>query len=212
MRPLPLDMDGLAAAYCLNIQHTFEAATAHQMYRATKGENSYQHIRHLCHEIALDCGRPISTVIAVTAVLSPVISWEENISHARALCCDIATERFSALPANVAKARRVLAGESTLDVIRGQKVWNFYWSILDPTNSFSVCVDRHVCRAAVGWGMSWRETDVRLKMPGTYRQISWAIRRHARYQGLLPLELQALLWLVMRENVFQTRMFGDLHD
>lgn len=185
-----------------------EAASPSQEERAINGDNSYNYIHRRCHNMAAANWTTIERAVAVTAVISPIITWEENITQADALCWERFTGEkaqiaLSALPANVAKARRILAGESALDVIRGRKVWNFYWSILHPDNPLTVCVDRHVARAALGWDIGWREIDTRLKINATYPTIAQAVRNVARREGLLPLQLQALLWLVMREKEFR---------
>ena len=190
------------------ITRTREAASPSQEERAILGDNSYQYIHRRCHHMAADNWLPVERAVAVTAVISPIITWEENIAQADALCWESATGTkaglsLSALPTTVAQARRILAGESALDVIRGRKVWNFYWSILHPDNPLTVCVDRHVGRAALGWDLGWREVDTLLKVEGTYQLIAEAVRVVARREGLLPLQLQALLWLVMREKEYR---------
>ena len=199
-------------SYLDNIERTADAAHPEQLERATVGRNSYREIHRRCHQMAAANWVIVEKAVAVTAVISPIITWEENIAQADALCWEASTGDspcipITALPANVTKARRILAGESALDVIRGPKVWNFYHSILHPENPYTVCVDRHVARAAFGWEYGWRDTDTRLKSPGEYDTVAEAVRRIAKKRGMRALELQALLWLVMRENPRQLRMF-----
>lgn len=198
--------------YLDNIERTLAAAHPEQIERATTGRNSYREIHRRCHQFAASTWVPVEKAIGVTAVISPIITWEENIEQAEALCWESSSGdkpnvAITALPANVAKARRILAGESALDVIRGPKVWNFYWSIAHPDNPHTVCVDRHVARAAFGWDYGWRDTDTRLKSPGEYDTVAESVRRIAARHGMRALELQALLWLVMRENPRQGRLF-----
>lgn len=190
------------------VSRTRAAASPSQEERAIAGENSYLHIHRRCHQIAADNWLPVKQAVAITAVISPIITWEENIEQASALCWEAVTGDKPAVPMtalrlNIEKARRILAGESALAVIRGRKVWNFYWSILHPDNPLTVCVDRHVGRAALGWDLGWREVDSALKVRDTYPTIAQAVRNVARREGLLPLQLQALLWLVMREKDFR---------
>lgn len=190
----------------LNIRRTWLAATRDQWSRAVEGKNSYRYIRSCCSKMS--SVRSLHQCVAVTAVISPIITWEENLIEARELCSGNWQYPFHALPLNIRKAQLILCGESVVDVLRGSKVWNFYWSILYPDNPFSVCVDRHVARAAFGWEFGWRAAiDTALKAPGVYNAISDGVRREAVVAGLTPLELQALLWLVVRENPFQARLF-----
>jgi len=191
-----------------------DKATEEQVWRATRGKNSYRAIRAHAGEIHKAYSQEISLAksVAILAVLSPIITWEENLVDARQICQEELGGRkngrpISALPANVEKARRMVRGESATQVMRGQKVWSFFHSILHPDNPFSVCVDRHVGRVALGWSLTWRQVDTLLKKKGVYEQVAESYREVAPRVGLLPLELQAIAWLVTREGLHQGRLF-----
>src|SRR5690606_15154417 len=100
------------------------------------------------------------------AALSPQQSWAANQRSATLLC---STGSTFGLGANIAKARRILAGESPTTVlappnpkrITGDKVRAFGRLIANPDDPETVCVDRHAADVALG-----RPTDAAPLPPG----------------------------------------------
>jgi hypothetical protein len=206
------------------ILQMLEKATEEQIYRATQGSNSYREINRHALYLAGKHGVSVEQAVAIIAVLSPIITWEENlVDAAKVISGEVSIEpggsketrvltgpACSALNVNVIKAVEIRQGFSILRTMRGRKVRAFYYSILHPDNTFSVCVDRHVGRVAMGWDLAWREVDALLKKPGVYEKVADAYRYASEPLPHTPLELQAIAWLVCREGLFQTRLeFGN---
>lgn len=128
---------------------------------------------------------------AIIAVLSPLTRWLGNLEDAWAVC-DGGKARHS-LPANVAKAQRLLEGDGILEVLRGQKVTAFWQSLAAPTTTPAVTCDSWMARA---FGLSQGDLFER---KGVYTAVSNGVREAAYMVGVRPGTLQATVWLMVRE-------------
>ena len=84
----------------------------------------------------------------IIAALSPLTSWEKNISKAHELIQTGTTTHLS--PDSVMKAQRINAGEDPEAVLGGHKVRSFFGNIHDPSNPEPVTIDRHAYDIATG--------------------------------------------------------------
>lgn len=154
------------------------------------------------HSLAkrLDPSNP-SQAAGVIAALSPMMPWERNMMLAVRAYEDGAAS--GALFSSVAKADRIMSGESAGDVLGGDKVRNFWGIIADPEHSDAVCIDRHAFDVAIG-----RVTDDAtrrvLGRVGVYGAFAEAYRRAARALSretgldVTPAQVQAVTWVVWR--------------
>jgi len=85
----------------------------------------------------------------IIAALSPLNDWERNVKEAKELV-KTGDVKSALLPANVAKAQRIHAGETPEEVLGGHKVTNFFQNIHDPNNKSPVTIDRHAYDIAMG--------------------------------------------------------------
>jgi len=85
----------------------------------------------------------------IIAALSPLNDWERNVKEAKELV-KTGNVKSALLPANVAKAQRIHAGEPPEEVLGGHKVTNFFQNIHDPNNKSPVTIDRHAYDIAMG--------------------------------------------------------------
>jgi len=136
----------------------------------------------------------------VVAALSPGLRWERNIPAAARVAARPEKPDLMGLGVRwwdgVRKAVRILAGESPETVLRGNKVRAFYRCILNPCDDFAVCVDGHAYSIWHGKRTTLDETpnltDER------YETIAAAYRKVAKEVGLLPMQVQAITWVVWR--------------
>ncbi len=187
------------AQYARNVRRFYRKA---RVAERRKGRMWYADAHRFCAILAREKGLSIDVTCGVLAALSPRVSWSENL---RAALCLVKLDTLPAgtmvLPANVAKALRILKGEAPLDVLRGEKVVAFYLCIRKPATSRAVCVDTHAIRAAIGD----IEADEHKTSPyfrkARSRTVQDAYRRVARQERMQPHRLQAVVWLVVKRLI-----------
>jgi hypothetical protein len=156
-------------------------------------------------------GITLEQAAGVIAAISPRMPWAENMRKADELC---RTGEAGMLKVNKARALAILAGESPDTALAcatckrgshakhtcsGEKVRNFYRCILDPSDAYSVCVDRHaydVAKGKVGDDVSRKALD----RVGAYREIADAYRQAAVVLGISPATVQAVTWVRWRNE------------
>lgn len=146
--------------------------------------------------VALDPARPHAAA-GVIAAMSPMMSWGQNVNvAARAYADGRAT---GGLFRNCAKADAILAGAEPLDVLRGDKVCNFYKAIADPNDGSAVVIDRHAFDIAVG-RITNDKSRAALGRKGVYESFARAYVRAAKTvaaetgMDMSPSAMQAITW------------------
>jgi hypothetical protein len=195
---LPVSSDTL----CKNIVSTFVRATPEQY---ASGLTWYQNAHYFAQALADKYHCPLERIVGVIAALSPATSWEQNqIDAVRILewrynpNARVEHAIVTTYPANRAKAERLVNGADPLDVLGGRKVLAFHALIADP-GKCCVCIDRHAVRVAVG--KDNLDTCARyLQRVGVYAKLTLAYQTVAGRLGLLPHQIQAICWLVYKEQ------------
>lgn len=132
----------------------------------------------------------------VLAALSPQKSWPEN---QRLALNAVSGQHIGHFKGQVEKARRILEGESFLEVLAGQKERAFALCIALPTLSKAVVIDRHAFDAATGRINTDKERKV-LDRVGYYESCAEVYRNVADALGLMPSQVQAICWVVWRRK------------
>lgn len=139
---------------------------------------------------------PVVAAGAVAAV-SPGLRWERNIEAAARIARG---QDLTGLGVRwydgVRKAERIVRGESPLSVLRGNKVRAFYACIANPRNDYAVCVDGHAFSIWHGRRVNLDQTPNLTNK--RYARIVRAYRKVAKKHNLLPLQVQAITWVVWR--------------
>jgi len=142
------------------------------------------------HKFVSSVSCPLRSAAALAA-LSPRNKWERNKQDLISVYRQGATATVATFNANKEKALRVLDLETPVHEIRnilnGRKVVSFYNNVLHPTSDTTVTVDVWMYRL-----FNLPPNNV------SYDAIERSIRTHARSIGLLPHELQAILWVIGR--------------
>lgn len=132
------------------------------------------------------------------AALSPQTAWWLNVE----LACDAYESGTASRHTrdSCSKANKILAGIDPVDVLpMTRKTGQFYLSILDPDDPEAVCIDRHAYDIAVGIPLGdWNRG---LSAHGRYKLIADSYREAARRLEQLPSVVQAVTWLVWRNNL-----------
>jgi hypothetical protein len=158
------------------------------------GREWYPRAGRLAAEIAAEFDYPPKVAAAVIAVLSPQVTWAENLQLARDAFAAKRNRRPLAgtFGRNLAKAAAIIDGEPIADNLgaRAPKVRAFFANICGRRDA--VTVDRWAARAADG-----RETFAELR-GRNYDAYADAYRRAAELVGVPPRTLQATVWVAVR--------------
>lgn len=169
-----------------NLLHWYTHATDEQR---EEGKAWYDAAFITVAGIAHTAGVTLEAAAAVTAVLSPRITWSRNVTIAQSVCLFPIDDRQDVFAINLEKARRILAGER--DVLAGNKVKNFYANLLGDTDA--VTVDGWIWKAAVrGSSANHRITD------NQYAIVASVVRELARDFQTTPAAMQAIIWCSIR--------------
>jgi hypothetical protein len=132
------------------------------------------------------------TVAGVIAALSPQKSWHVNVHSVLAV---YEHGKYSHTGVQNAKAMRIMAAEDPLDVLSGPKELAFFMCFYKHESTRRVVIDGH---AYAAWMGEWiNTTDARV----TKRLSILAERDYqeaAEIMGLLPHQIQAIVWLAWR--------------
>lgn len=159
----------------------------------------------------------------VIAALSPGCEWGRNLIDAsRLMEAFVSGKRGRDLPivgaygwANIEKAERILKGENPLIVMpeTAKKTRNFFGNILFPESPASITIDRHAKAVAEnlppsrkGYASEEALATVRLN---EYEYIAWHYRRISERLGILPNQLQAVLWCAWKHHAADERVESD---
>ncbi len=170
-------------------------------YQIESAAQWYSDAYTVADALAAKFGVSVETAVGVIAVLSPMNSWGNNINLAGRIMAQGGHATGGGLPANVAKANRLMLGESPAVVVGGQKVTNFYKSILT-RGAEGVTIDRHAFDIAT----NTRHTDA--NRPGISKSLYSTISdMYTRAASILSAEhareitagqVQSVTWMVWR--------------
>ena len=161
------------------------------------GKNWYKNANRTCLEIAKEVEQPLDIVVKTLAFLSPSNKWERNIIDTKNILNahknkiplnDIKVCTFNS---NKTKVIKLLEGKNT--TITGRKVSSFYHNIYYPKTSNKVTIDRWIMRLIINKDKSPSSKE--------YDQIESEFQRVAEGLDLLPSELQAVCWGVIRNSI-----------
>lgn len=221
-----MSTDTLRPRDCRNILKLFREIPADVI---AEGREWYPRARALAVELACTQAssgvagheREVYKAAAVIAVLSPRVNWERNKMLARVVYDLAAIKTWTAdmtvaevrkgwgygLSDGAGKAFRILVlGEDPDDVVKGPKVRQFWQTIVDPTDSRAVVIDRHAIDVAFGRILSDADRGRAVGPAGAYDHLSQLYRNAARIISrelgeqvtLTPAELQAMTWVYWR--------------
>ncbi len=161
----------------------------------------YREAHNFCQTLSEQYGLSIRQTCAILSALSPATNFEQNKKDALNICARTKGYKCGTYGPNVEKARKIRDGQIEPDkafsTLTGAKTYSFYFNILQPESPEHVTIDRHAYRIAKG-------CDYTSMTKNQYLEIVKAYTRAAKRIGILPCELQAVLWIDYRnkENIF----------
>lgn len=178
----------------LNVLRTFHQATAEEIQN---GMLWYRQTNEEADHIAEQSGKSVACVAGIIAAMSPGLRWETNVEAAERV---IRGEKLDGLGvrwyANVRKARKIVKGHNPDVVLRGNKVKAFAACITNPSNEVSVCIDGHCY--SIWCGRRIPLAEVPALTDRLYYRIAGDFTIVARNLCLLPMQMQAIVWLTHR--------------
>lgn len=188
--------DSTHELYVSNIIKAWRAADSDQKSR---GRSWYATARQIATVLAEGNTRAGAGVLAA---LSPQKAWYLNVR--------LAEQSFATGEARgnvgdaIGKAQRIMLGEDPLEVLPDDsKTWNFFKSIISPSDPDAVVIDRHAADIAVGRVAG--SEDRGLSNKRRYATLAHAYREAARRLDEIPSTVQAVSWIHWTETVL-----GDL--
>lgn len=169
----------------------------------TEGCEAYAKYRRVMQDYANAYRVPLDRVTAAFCALSPNNDYVGNLrsltSVLEGFVAGTPVDRVVISTYNHCRDRafRYLNGEEDFDTPnRGLKIKSFYWNILDPDCPAHVTIDGHMAAAYAGdSALTMKEV---LLSRNWYRVISGAVIDLADEVGLLPNQLQAILWFTRK--------------
>ncbi len=158
----------------------------------------YKNANEFCQSIATKYSIDLPKVCGILSALSPATNYEQNKKDTEGLI-RLLTGRIQAYTCttygpNVRKARSIFSTDkSPLDFFSlktGPKTYNFYLNVLNPIGN-EVTIDRHAYRIATG-------NEPKSMTIKQYNVLADHYRKASTKLGILPLELQAVLWIDYR--------------
>lgn len=195
-----------------NVTSVFRSATPEQIAAAM---DWYADAHRIAQVLADRYDVTLATAAGVIAALSPLNSWGHNVNLAARFLATPGGLKAGYLSANLAKARRILAGERPEDVLTSDKVGAFYEGIVRAGNTDRVCVDRHAWAVAVNH--RYADGAVPTLKGKRYESAQDAYRKAARILSreygirLTAAQVQSVTWIVWRARYWAAGAF-DSHE
>ena len=166
----------------------------------------YQEAHDFAHFMSFTYHITIEQAAGVIAVLSPRITWEQNLSCAMNLTLawfegkEIYEAEVNAFQTNVVKAWNILLNPGVATELllgkKAPKVRAFYDNILYPKSSTDVTIDSWMVRAY------YNDTHHlgNIKNEDERLSIKAEVERLATKHGFRALDMQAILWIQIRKE------------
>ena len=168
------------------------------------GRSAYPKYNRIMCRIADRCQTTPRTASAVFAALSPNNDYHGNLRDTNTVLLAsknmMFSEQFkvSTYGNNKRKALSIAYGAEPLNEIRAKKTRNFFKNVYNPADKEPVTVDGHMINIWQGW----RQNLVGLiSSPALYDTIADGVRDLAGTVGMIPCELQAVLWITWRRRL-----------
>ena len=172
-----------------NIKRTYKLSLGSEF------NNWYQEANDFGSDVAKLFDIPLSKVLGVVSVLSPLKEWSNNKKLAIQF---ISSGDCGHMKNNKKKAREILALDidsalefNILKIINGQKTTAFFLNMMYPNRKDYVTIDRHAVAIAIGRNATENEQVLNGKQYTFLRDCYIIV---ANKLGLAPLHLQSITW------------------
>lgn len=165
------------------------------------GARWYITAHRYCLQLSEETKTPLPSVVGILAALSPQVSWEVNLASTKAILHDGKIDKgYTGYSINVEKALDCLLYPPE-DILKGEKVKAFFDNVLRPRHSKAVTIDIHMGRILYDTLNLTSQQASAIFRKTINHDAQEAVRLQAKRLKTRPLELQAALWLCVREMV-----------
>ena len=163
--------------------------------RRDRGRRWYAAAAREVRSIAAETGTTFRRAAAVLAITSPDAQLRTNLAWTRAACANGGETAGRYPNGQRPKVRGALTAPRPSEFVKGPKVSAFYRAILgDPE---AVVLDRWACYAAGGSRAKTPSRTEAREIADAYREAASIVGEHVR-------DLQAIVWLQVRETTART--------
>ncbi len=176
------------------------------------GARWYEEANEFCVKLAIHENLPDEAVVGCLAALSPQCAWNVNLLATISMVrTRQVSQSASVYKVNVCKAFSIVhEGVRPSEVLGGEKVKAFYANISNPRYSKAVTVDTHAARAAFGKDkLESKEVSFTFGKKGN-AIIQQAYKNVAKRYKVLPMKLQATVWLRVKADLVRTPQADQL--
>lgn len=153
----------------------------------------------ILHDFAKDLasrtGLTLLQTAGIISALSPMVLFSTNLRDAERFCSTRSIANLATYKSQRMKALRILGAKTEgeiLEILGGNKTKAFFLNILRPQDSMDVCLDTHMLRFF----------GFKSLTPKRYREASMIVYNVAMELGIMPHQLQALIWTAQRGKAF----------
>lgn len=173
----------------------------------TISQRWYYEVHDHCKMLSDKHGVPLVKVAAIMSVLSPNVSFVQNVKSLEAFLetggnCTVSTYSKQKVKAdNIYALDNPTEDDVKVYIGEGLKTLAFFENIYRPQTSMAVTVDLWQVR----WAKQKRLVPAKSGVQPTvknYRIIADSIRRRAKRAGMMPHEYQAMTWVEIRGKAF----------
>ena len=183
-----------------NIRDYYNQATEEQL---SQGLDWYIRANKFARSLVKRYSVDLDAAIRVIAVLSPLTDWDKNKRAAELIvrahvAGQVWAETGIMIGKNVTKAFQILSGSP--DALKGPKVECFYDNIAHAYTSQKVTVDRHAYRVVIDDPNYPYQKNI---PADDLRVAREAYANVAAEFNILPMQLQAVCWIVLKDKRLQ---------
>lgn len=180
--------------------HYYSLATAEEI---NKGLNWYNEANQYAKQMAEENNLPLFVVCGIISALSPQKNWQENKKLAWEFIYK--GKRGGHTSAQIDKAEACLLADNANDIFNlltkeGKKTSWFFYNILHPTIETGTTIDRHAIGTCV-YNHNKIKTIPDAWATMTIHQYNFfqeVYASAAQHRGILPHQMQAIVWTVFR--------------
>ena len=181
---------------CKQLRFVYSQASE---YEKNNGLLWYKEANLYLQEIANHFNLQLHVVTGICAALSPANSWNANLKDTYNLIrFKGKIDNSTTYKENIRKASKILKKKKVFPFLCGRKVLPFYDNILNYTNSQAITIDSHIIRCAVNDS----NLEIHYVPPIFFDAIEQSIKDIASENNLLPLQVQAILWVTWKRLTF----------
>lgn len=169
----------------------------------TMGFHWYQDQHTYLKDMSEHFNIPLNVVCGITAVLSPMVSWQQNINmtyHILKFKGKMPGNiKMPGFRGNIRKAIKIYRTKKIFPSLRGPKVTQFYLNLLNPFDDSSITVDTFMLSCY--YGITDKDNLHKYCTEKYINPVKAELKILADKYSLLPLQMQATIWISYHREV-----------